>query len=232
MKKYLAVFADLDNTILDFDRSEQTAIRQVLKQNGLPHDVETATIYSEINKQYWEAYERGDIPREAIFLGRFRTLVEKMNFDIAPQKLSDDYFYALSAGHDVVYGAVEFLEWLHKNGIAVYATTNGVARTQYRRLRDADLERHFDGVYVSETVGAQKPSVEYFDYILAEIPFNKENILLIGDSPSSDILGGINAGIDTCWYNPKQAETTFSPTFTVKNFEEIKRILSAQNGKE
>ncbi len=225
MKKYAAVFMDLDNTVFDFDRSEQVAVRAVLQKNGLPSDVETAAIYAKINQQYWQAFERGEIPREAIFVGRFRTLLETLGIGGDAETVSEDYFSALADGHDVIPGAVELLEWMHKNGIAVYATTNGVTRTQYKRLRDADLTRRFDGIFISEELGVQKPSIGYFDAIFKQIPFAREQVLLIGDSISSDIMGGLNAGIDTCWYNPKGKTASVKPTYEVSDFDKIRFIL-------
>ncbi len=231
MKQYTAVFLDLDNTLLDFNRSEQTAVRRVLALHGLPDDVETAKIYSGINQQYWEAYERGDILREEIFVGRFETLLNTLGLSGNPEKISDDYFFALSEGHDVIEGAVEFLEWLKQNGFLIYATTNGVSLTQYKRLRDSGLEPYFDDVFVSESVGAQKPGKKYFDTVLSRVPVEKESVLLIGDSLSSDIMGGINAGIDTCWYNPNGKPATVKPDYTVDGFDGIRAILKPQNGK-
>lgn len=224
--KYGTLFFDLDNTLLDFNRSEYNAIRRVLEMNGLPATDETAALYSDINRKFWEAFERGEIPREAIFAGRFRELIDTLGLDTDAERLSEDYFEILAAGHDVIPGAYELLEWINGRGIKVYATTNGIAKTQHRRIKDSGLEKMFSGVFISEEIGAQKPAREYFEYVLAHIaPVRKENVLVIGDSQSSDILGGINCGLDTCWYNPQQINGKYKPTYEIKALGELKDIL-------
>lgn len=226
MRKYSVIFFDLDNTLLDFYASEKNAIRTVLKMHGLPDGEHEAQIYSEINLSYWKAYERGEIQREDIFENRFKTFLERLGLEGDTAKISADYFVCLSNGHDLMEGAVEILEWLKNKGISVYATTNGITLTQYKRIRDAGIEDFFAGVFVSEEVGAQKPSRAYFDHVLRNIPdVKKENILIVGDSMSSDILGGINAGIDTCWLASEDAEGAYSPNYRISVLSELKAIV-------
>ena len=133
MKKYSVIFFDLDNTLFDFYASEKNAVCEVLSMHNLPYDENTVRLYSEINRSYWEAFERGDIKREEIFEGRFKTLLQKIGKDGNTAEISKDYFGSLSKGHDLMEGAEEILVWLKNNGFKVYATTNGVAFTQYRR---------------------------------------------------------------------------------------------------
>lgn len=226
MKKYTVVFFDLDNTLLDFYASEKNAIRTVLRMHGLPDGDRETQLYSEINLSYWKAYERGEIQREDIFENRFKTLLDRLGLEGDTKKIAADYFVCLSNGHDLMEGAVEILEWLKKKGIRVYATTNGISLTQYKRIRDAGIEELFDGVFISEEVGSQKPSKAYFDYVVRNIPNTpKENILIIGDSMSSDILGGINSGIDTCWLAPDSAEGAYTPNYRISALSELKKIL-------
>ncbi len=226
MKKYTTIFFDLDNTLLDFFRSEKTAIKQVLKLHGLPFDDETAQIYSKINKSFWERFERGEIKKEEIFAGRFNVLLETLGVSGDPVKISEDYFVFLSEGHDIINGAEDVLRTVKERGYRVYATTNGVALTQYKRIEKSGLEKYFDGVFVSETVGSQKPERAYFDYVVEHTPEKDRNkILVIGDSQSSDILGGINSGLDTCWYCTTHEEPKYKSTYTIRSLEEIYYIL-------
>lgn len=226
MNRYTVIFFDLDNTLLDFYASESRAIRQVLAKHGLPNGDAEAKLYSDINRSYWEAFERGDIKKEEIFAGRFRTFLERMGLNGDPEAIAKDYFGFLADGHDLMDGAVDILEWLRKSGCKVYATTNGVALTQYKRIKDSGLEPLFDGVFVSETVGAQKPSKEYFEYVIQNTPtVDRDKILVVGDSQSSDILGGINAGLDTCWVAPSGQENKYNATFHISSLDELKSII-------
>lgn len=224
--KYKAIFFDLDGTLLDFNASERTAIKRVLKLHNLPCDEASAQLYSQINKSFWEAFERGEIKREEIFEGRFKVLLQKLGLNGDTAKIADDYFYCLSEGHDLMDGAVDILGLLKAKGYRLYATTNGVTRTQIRRIKDAGIEAYFEGVFISEQIGFQKPQREYFDYILSQIPsIKREETLIIGDSQSSDILGGINAGIDTCWFAPEDKEGEYTPNYKISSLYEIENIL-------
>ncbi len=224
--KYTTLYLDLDNTILDFFASEKTAIKSLLRLHTLPDSDEVAALYSKINQSYWERFERGEIPKSGIFEGRFKTLLEALGETRDTAKMAEDYFSLLAAGHDVMAGAEDFLQYIKQKGYTVCITTNGVSRTQYRRIDESGLKQYFDYVFVSEDAGCQKPEKGYFEYAMAHSPEkDKSKILVIGDSQSSDILGGINFGIDTCWLNPAGVNGKNIPTYTVKALAEIKDIL-------
>ncbi len=226
MKKYTTIYFDLDNTLLDFHKSEYKAIKALLELHGLPSGDYQAKLYSDINREYWERFERGEIKKEDIFVNRFETLLNKLGAKGNIQKMSEDYFSILSKCHDVMDGAEEILRWIKGRGYTVCATTNGVALTQYRRIEESGIGEYFDFICVSEDAGHQKPEKEYFDYVLFHTAEkDKSRILIIGDSMSSDILGGINAGIDTCWYNPNGKSVTHIPTYEISTLEQLKYIL-------
>lgn len=226
MKKYSVLFFDLDGTLLDFLASEKKAIIQVLKMHNLPHTDEYAEIYSRINDYFWAQYESGKIEKHEIFVNRFCRFLEVTGLSGDAEKISEDYFHCLAEGHDLIDGAKEILTYLKNKGYKIYATTNGIAITQYKRIKDAGIDAFFDGVFVSEQVGCQKPEKEYFEYIINHIGnIDCGDILIIGDRPSSDILGGINAGIDTCWFNANDEEERYKSNYTIKTLYEIKNIL-------
>ena len=226
MKKYTTIYFDLDNTLLDFTKTEYKAIKKLLSMYNLPDGDDVAKLYSAINQSFWEAFERGDIKKQEIYAGRFRKLLEELNESKDPEAMATDYFECLAAGHDVMEGAVEILEWLRNNGYKIYATTNGVAQTQYRRIKESGLEPLFDGIFVSEEANHQKPEKEYFHYVMENSDEkDKSKILIVGDSQSSDILGGINSGIDTCWFNPKGQKSEYYSKFELKELEELTKIL-------
>ncbi len=226
MKRYTTLYFDLDNTILDFTASEYNAIKQLLSLHNLPISDEIILKYSEINQSWWERFEKGEIQKSEIFAGRFETFLQFYNLDGDAQKMSQDYFGLLASGHDVVGGAENVLQYVKQQGYTVCITTNGVSRTQYRRIDECGLKQYFDYIFVSEDAGHQKPEKEYFEYVMENTPEkDKSKILVIGDSQSSDILGGINFGVDTCWLNPKGNTAPHKPTYEITEIMQIKGIL-------
>jgi len=224
--KYTSLFLDLDDTLLDFHKAEAVAIRQVLKKHGLPYDDETVKKYSEINLSYWKRFERGEIKREEIFENRFITLLDYLKREGDVKAIAEDYFFYLSEGYFTVDGATEILQYLKSRGYKLYITTNGVSVTQFKRIHNSGIEDLVDGIFVSEDTGHKKPEKEYFDYIFERIPEkDKSKILIIGDSQSSDILGGINSGIDTCWYNPKRKTARYQSRYVIKQISDLHDIL-------
>lgn len=226
MKKYTTLYFDLDNTILDFTAAEHTAIRQLLKLHNLPINDEVISTYSAINQSWWERFEKGEIKKEEIFSGRFKDLLEKFGFSGNPVKMAEDYFEFLSQGYVAMNGAEEVLKYVKEQGYTVCITTNGMSRTQYRRINGCGLKQYFDYIIVSEDAGHQKPEAEYFEYAMANSPEkDKSKILVIGDSMSSDILGGINFQVDTCWLNPKGKLGSQKATYEISEIMQIKDIL-------
>ncbi|MGN0493176.1 MAG: YjjG family noncanonical pyrimidine nucleotidase [Acutalibacteraceae bacterium] len=226
MTGYTSLFLDLDDTLLDFKAAEAFAIRQVLKSNFLPSDDNAVRTYSKINKSFWESFERGEIPKSAIFTGRFKRLLEVFGCQGDPAALSAEYGKRLSEGYFTVEGAFPILDYLRDKGYMLYATTNGLSTTQYRRINGSGLAPYFDRVFVSEDSGYQKPEKEYFDYVVSQIPeTDRTKMLIVGDSQSSDILGGQNAGIDTCWYNPNGLEPKYPSKYEISALSQLKAIL-------
>ena len=226
MKKYTTLYFDLDNTLLDFTAAEYVAIRKLFALHNLPVDDEKIAKYSSINHVWWQRFEKGEIKKEEIYSGRFREYLEFYNLVGDATKMADDYFAFLSVGYFLVPGAEKALEYIKSNGYTVCITTNGMSRTQYKRIDNCSIKQFFDYIFVSEDAGHQKPEVEYFDYVMQNTPEkDKSKILVIGDSMSSDILGGINFGVDTCWLNPKGDSGAYKSTYEIANIMHICDIL-------
>ncbi len=226
MTKYTTIYLDLDGTIFDFLKSENRAVKTVLKAHNLPSDEQTALTYSRINQTWWERFEKGEIEKKEIFAGRFNELLETLNKQGNPELMAKDYFNALSTCHDLMDGAWDLLDDLKKAGFILCATTNGVSLTQYKRISESGIDKYFDYIFVSEDAKHQKPEKEYFDYVLNNSSEkDREKILIVGDSMSSDILGGINSGIDTCWYNPEKKKGQYFTKYEVATLKEIEKIL-------
>lgn len=224
--KYTSLLIDLDNTLLDFNKAEASAVQKVLADNSLPCDDKTVKLYSDINKSFWERFERGEIPKSAIFTGRFKELLSRLGLQGDEKAISDAYCKQLAFGYFTVDGAKEILEKLKAKGYKLYAATNGFSFTQYNRIKGSGLAPYFDKVFISEDAGHQKPEKEYFDYIVENIPEkDRRRMLVIGDSQSSDILGAYNAGIDSCWYNPKSYDGKYPAKYTITNLLQLDEIL-------
>ena len=196
------VLLDLDDTILDFHRAEAAAVSKTLSRLGVEPTAAVVERYSAVNLAHWQMLERGEITRRQVLIGRFRTLFSELGADYDPEQAQEIYEALLSQGHFFMPGAEALLESLYGR-YALYIVSNGNLVVQEGRLRSANISRYFEDIFISEQLGADKPKKEFFDRCFARIPdFDPGSAILIGDSPTSDILGGINAGVRTCLYNP------------------------------
>ena len=200
------LFLDLDDTILDFKKAEHIALSKTLAGFGLDPTQEVLSRYSQINRAHWEALERKELTRDQVLLGRFQVLFSEFSLQVDPEKVARTYEHNLGIGHWFLPGAEEAVERLSKK-YKLYLASNGTASVQKGRMTSANLYRFFEKVFVSQEIGANKPSTEYFERCFAQIPgFDKAKAIIVGDSLTSDILGGQNAGIATCWVNPNHKE--------------------------
>lgn len=197
------LFFDLDDTLLDFHKAEAWALRQALIQSGIEPTDAIVARYSEINQSQWELLEEKKLTREQVLIRRFRLLFQELGVHASCEDTQHCYENLLAKGHDFMPGAPELLELL-KGRYQLYLVSNGTAMVQDCRLRDSGIEQYFQGVFISERIGVDKPQKEFFDRSFATIPdFDPSQAMIVGDSLTSDIRGGNNAGIQTCWYNPK-----------------------------
>ena len=226
MKNYKTILIDLDDTLLDFQKSEDVAIRTTIKTLGVEPTDEVVATYKQINLKYWKMFERGEIEREALLVARFKEFCGLLNITNKDfSLLNETYFHYLSSTPFEIEGADEFLQKLSEK-YNIYVITNGVKRVQTKRLSLVNITKYFKKIFISEEIGYQKPSIEYFDYVLNDLNLtNKDEILVIGDSLSSDIQGGINAGIDTMWYNPKGLRSDLKYTYQISNYDDFFKII-------
>lgn len=199
------LFLDLDDTILDFHKAERIALSKTLEAFGLTPLPDVLARYSAINKRHWEMLERGELTRPQVLLGRFRVLFSELGREADPAAVAKTYEHNLGIGHYFLPGAKEAMDLLRQK-YRLFLASNGTASVQAGRMESAGLYPYFEQVFVSEEMGANKPSKAYFDACFARIPdFDREKAMIVGDSLTSDILGGNNAGIKTCWVNPAHA---------------------------
>ena len=203
MIEYL--FLDLDDTILDFHKAERIALAKTIRDFGVEPTEEVLGRYHVINKWHWEQLELGRMTRPQVLSGRFRMLFEELGVAADPQAVTEKYTENLSVGHYFLPGAEEAVMQLHGK-YRLFLASNGTASVQKGRMTSANLYRFFEQVFVSQEIGHNKPSKEYFDICFSRIPgFDPAKAMIVGDSLTSDMKGGNNAGIRTCWVNPGHA---------------------------
>ena len=225
MKKYTIALFDADETLFDFSKSESAAFCEALASFGVEADEDMVVTYKKINDSLWKKLEQGEIARERLVYQRFEMFFDTYGISADAKIMAERYLSALAEKTYLIDGAKELISSLDGK-VKKYIVTNGVERVQRSRYANSELYGCFDGIFISEAIGANKPDPRFFEYVAAHIDgFRKENALIIGDSLSSDILGGINFGIDTCWFSPKGGSGELSPTYTVKKLDEIMPIL-------
>jgi 2-haloacid dehalogenase len=228
LKKYQTLLFDVDDTLLDFGAAETTALRLLFEDQKTPFTKEIETQYKKINQDLWKSFEEGKLNRDVVVNTRFSILFKEYGQLVDGTLLEKKYRSYLEEGHQLVNGAFELISDL-QNQYDLYIVTNGVFKTQDKRLRDSGLYTLFKDIFVSEDTGFQKPMKEYFDYVFTRIPnFSLDRGLIIGDSLSSDIKGGQMAGLDTCWFNPemKPNDTQIIPTYQIQKLDELYQILN------
>lgn len=225
---YKILLLDLDDTILDFQKSEKVAIVKLMEKYDVIPTEELIIRYHKINKKYWGLFEEGKIEKSKLLVERFVEFFSTLDrFDIDAEQVNIDYFDILANVPFELDGAYEFLEEASKK-YEIYIITNGAVQVQSRRLSKVNVTKFFKKVYMSEAIGYQKPDVRYFEYVLKDLNLaNKKEAIIIGDSASSDIQGGINIGIDTIWYNPNKKTSHVKATYEVQNYQEILSILGS-----
>lgn len=205
MGRYTTILWDLDQTLLDFDRSQAYALRYAFDKLGLSMADGTVALYAAINDKYWKRLERGEITKAQVLTGRFEELLKELSITTCQvQEIADIYQNALGSVAFYLEGAKELVTELKERGYRQYIVTNGVNKTQANKMKVSGLDQLVDGVFVSELMGYPKPRKEYFDHCLLEMPgVSRGQCILVGDSLTSDMQGANNAGIAACWYNPK-----------------------------
>ena len=230
--KYDVIFWDVDDTLLDFGYSEKWAIRHCFELIGCEIPDEWIQRYSVINDGYWKRLEKGEVTKAEVLRGRFVDLFKEMKLAMTEDAITTfqkNYQKALGEVYCYRDSSYELCKKLKKN-CRQYLVTNGVESTQRSKLKLAGLDELMDGIFISEVLGAVKPQKEFFDACFQQIPnLDKERVLLIGDSLSSDIKGAFNAGIASCWYNPNgKVAQEMKPDYEIANLWEVEKVLGGE----
>ncbi len=204
MAKYDFLLLDADETLFDFPRAEREALLDALREAGIAPTEEMVGKYSEINDSFWKMLERGEITKNELRIARFDAFCRHYSLAVDVSRLAVGYTDALSTKGFLISGALDVCRVLASH-CKLYIITNGIATVQRGRFEPSPLREFIREIFISEEIGAEKPSTVYFDTVAARIPgFDRQKALVVGDSLSSDMRGGVNAGIDTCWFNPKE----------------------------
>lgn len=231
MNTYDWIFFDADNTLFDFDRAERDALESVLIDLGTAYDESYFETYQQINRACWRAFENGELPKNQLRTIRFERFFAHYDLKADPDTVSRRYLRRLSESAHLLVGVEDLLLRLSKY-YRLALVTNGLKEVQRPRFARSGIEHFFELIVVSDEIGVAKPERGFFDYTFRQIGHPRpDRVLIVGDNLNSDIRGGIQYGIDTCWYNPNgfQEEMTVQPTYTIKNLEELPTILL--NGK-
>ena len=209
---FSTLLMDADDTIFDFPKCEYNALKETITKNGLTFTDETHAIFSRINNSLWKKFEINQITRSELKIQRFRQLVETCFRDFQnPDILADTYINELAKQPDLIDGAFEALQKITQK-FDVYIITNGLSRVQRGRFGKSPITPLVKDIFISDEMGVNKPNKEYFDKVLKQIPENDNSkILVVGDSLTSDMQGGKNAGLMTCIYDPKNKITLPHP---------------------
>ena len=226
--RYDILLFDADNTVLDFDKSEEQALKRAFDECHLPFSDNTLQTYRKNNIRQWQLFEQGIIEKSQVLVNRFAETFAELGLPNAKvEKVSALYEEYLHYGYYTVAYAKEVLEELGKN-CRFYIVSNGVKSIQDSRMKGSGLEKYFIKRFVSEEVGSPKPQKGFFDYCFERISdFDKSRALIIGDSLTSDIRGGVNAEIDTCWFNPNHIvnSSDITPNYEIDDLRDLYEIV-------
>lgn len=225
--RYPIILLDVDDTLLDFQAAEACALRDTLAARSIPATGENVALYSRVNRSWWEKFERGECEKRDLLWLRFAEFFSLLGVDSDPKAAQADYHENLGNYAFLIPGAEELCRELKNRGHRLYVVTNGTAHIQHRRFGASGLERYMDGVFISEEMGTQKPAPSFFDKVFAALEQpDRRTCIILGDSQSSDMQGGKNAGIATCWYNPKGDRKKGDWDYVIGSLEEFLEVVS------
>ena len=225
--KYEILLFDVDNTLLDFDANEAESFKSTMGDKGIDYTEDLFAAYKTLNHQMWQAAERGELTVDEVIHTRFAKLLAHYDLKVDGSDFEKTYRAYLNKGIQEMPHVHEVLQALHK-AHQLYVITNGLIETQTARLKDSGLSAYFEKVFISEAIGATKPSAVFFNHVKENIPgFDPQKALIIGDSLTADIKGGHLAGIDTCWICKEGTPNTseLKPNYIIHSLTELLQIV-------
>lgn len=227
MKKYDTILFDADGTLFDFLKSEREALILTLRRFSVDVDEDGIKLYSQINDSLWKALERGEITKDVLRVRRFELFGAEYGFTCDFDALSYAYTDELTEQMFMLEGATEVCRSLSEK-YRMYIVTNGIEYVQKKRFELSPIKDLFDGLFISGEIGYEKPDIRFFNVVEERIPdFSKEKTIIVGDSLTSDMKGGLNFGIDCCYYNPdgRKVPDDMAIKYTITELSELLEIL-------
>ena len=237
---YKLVLIDLDDTLFDYPRAENSAFRSTFeemgffKENRFLKNQNSEKFYTEIKKEYekinsqlWKDLEKGVVDKEELKIIRFEKIIKKFELEYDSQKMSEIYLKKLGEGIFPFKSTEKLCKYLHSK-YKIGIVTNGIKEVQYSRIKNSSISNYIDKIIISDEVGVNKPDKRIFEFAINYFGIlDKSEVVMIGDSLEADIKGGINAGVDTCWVNLKNMKnkSKIIPKYEIRNLEEIFGIL-------
>lgn len=232
MKKYRALFFDLDHTLWDFDRNSEETIAALfdmhgLKNRGIPDFGDFITLYRKINHEMWDAYHRHEISKETLRSGRFLRTLEHFGLPdgALAEKLSEEYLIECPKKTHLFPGTLETLYYLKVEKYPLHIITNGFKEVQYIKIRQSGLAPFFDAIHISEEVGFKKPEIEIFHHAAACASVHPSECMMTGDNHDTDIAGAINAGMAPVLFAPHGEDNNPSPWPVIRNLGHLPELL-------
>ncbi len=225
---YKAILWDIDGTLLNFDMALSAAIKDCFQRCGLGECSDRMTRrYAEINEGYWKMLERGEITRQELFVRRFENFFAEYGINYSTTEF--DRLYKLSLREQVFFNDNSYdLVRSLRGKVKQFAVSNTPAAELNAKLKKSGLDLLFEGIFISEYIGYVKPSPQFFDKVFDAVPeISREQSIIVGDSLTSDMKGGNNAGIACCWYNPehKPAPSGLRIDYMISDLNEIVSII-------
>ncbi len=228
-----AILWDVDGTLLDFSAAESAAIRSLFSEFGLGICTDSMLArYSEINVSFWQRLERNELTKTQVLLGRFEQFFGEYGIDLLLAPVFNEK-YQLRLGDTIVFrdDSLNIVRSL-RGRVKQYVVSNGTVTAQTKKLERSSLGNLMDGVFLSEELGVEKPNSRFFEKVFDAIrPIDRSTVMIVGDSLTSDIRGGMNANIKTCWYNPekKPVPENYRVDHVIYDLHELKDCLDAEN---
>lgn len=226
-QRYDTVLFDADNTLFDFDAAEAQALDLTLEAYGYPVDGRSRDCYLTVNRNLWERFDRGEVKREWLVVERFAALQRSLGGHHDPAEMNAFYLSRLAEAGCLLPGAEELCRALVPS-CTLAIVTNGVASAQRGRFARSPLKALIPWLFISEEVGYQKPQRQFFGAVLSAMSLPPSaRIVVVGDSLTADILGAVNAGLDSIWYNPNglPGRPDIVPTFEARSFDQIFHLI-------
>ena len=221
---YKAIFFDIDDTLLNFELCSKQALKNACDILKIEFNDEVYNIFLKIDSKLWKLQKSEKLKVEEVIELRARKFLEALGTKQSHNIFKKVFTECLSQTSILESNVIETLKYL-ENKYKLYCASNGNLKTQLNRLKKAKINQYFQAIFVSDDIGYEKPKLEFFKECVDRCKIDTKNILMIGDSIESDIIGANNFGIDTCWYNKNNKISNEKSKYTIYDLAEIKQII-------